>query len=152
MLQRDKYAGLSAFLVIQRPATDYFCTWWGVGGYTGSKAQWFNWLEAETVDIGQPTGLVPSGKTAKGTRGAYLYQSGTDPANTSQSYAVYARDYTGGLVLYRPPTANGPYTAASAVIVNLPGAMRQVGYDGALGPPVSSVSLRNAEGAILQHP
>lgn len=149
MNQRDKYAGLACFLVIQNQATDYFSTWWGYS-YNAAKAPYFNWLDCYTIDLGNTTNEVPDGKPARGTRGAYVLQSGSDPSYPSNTYYVYARAYDTGLAIYRPKTASGSYGASSAVTVNLPSAMYKVDYDGTLGSLVTSVTLRGGEGAIFK--
>jgi len=65
--------------------------------------------------------------------------------------AVYARNYTKGLVLmrlkYEYVTIPGYET--TPVTVQLPGTYRVVNYDGSLGPPVSEVAIRGGEGIIL---
>jgi len=155
MLARDKYMALAAFLVIQKPETDYFSTWWS-NYYGGAKAPYFNWIPAVTLDYSQPTGIIPAGKDARGTRGAYVLQTGDDPTST-YPYFVYARDYTKALAVVRPVTGNGSFLTNSAVTVNLPatpdnpsGKYYLVDYFGNVSTtPVTRVTLRNAEGAIL---
>lgn len=67
--------------------------------------------------------------------------------------AVYAREYTKGLVLYRTLAQysglwNG-YENGNPVTVPLPGTYRKVNYDGTLGPPVTEIEIRGFEGIIL---
>jgi uncharacterized repeat protein (TIGR01451 family) len=65
--------------------------------------------------------------------------------------AVYARNYTNGLILSRLKItiANIPNYGTNTVTVPLPGVFRVLNYDGTLGPPVTEVSIRGGEGIIL---
>jgi uncharacterized repeat protein (TIGR01451 family) len=67
--------------------------------------------------------------------------------------AVYARNYTKGLVLMRLKYVYSGISDTTyqndAVTVPLPGTYRVVNYDGSLGPPVTEVSIRGGEGIIL---
>ena len=67
--------------------------------------------------------------------------------------AVYARNYTKGLVLMRLKYIYSGISDSiyenTPVTVQLPGTYRVVNYDGTLGPPVTEVSIRGGEGIIL---
>ena len=67
--------------------------------------------------------------------------------------AVYARNYTKGLVLMRLKHIYSGISDSTyentPVTVQLPGTYRVVNYDGTLGPPVTEVSIRGGEGMIL---
>lgn len=67
--------------------------------------------------------------------------------------AVYARNYTKGIVLYRTLAQYSGlwsgYENGNPVTVQLPGVYRRVNYDGTLGPPVTEVQIRGFEGIIL---
>lgn len=81
----------------------------------------------------------------------FKLSSGTNP-NTGQGYTVYARKYTRGLVLVKmmgPSYTSADVSDASLTTHALPGAYRRVNWDGTLGPPVTEISLRGMEGAIL---
>lgn len=147
---QDKMAGLTAFMVLQKPDTDYFEMWFE-NYYLGGPAKYLNRIPAAEKDYGQPTGIVPAGKTAKGTRGAYLFAQGTDPTTSYAPYSVYARDYSKALVLTRPLTTNGGYLD-SAVTISLPAddTWYPMDYFGNISSsPITSVSLQNVDGIIL---
>jgi hypothetical protein len=100
---------------------------------------WFRPVEA---NIGHPT------------RARQLMKSGidsTDPAG--QQVRVYARDFDRALVIMRPQTGWGAqiYGSKTAVTVTLPLGERWLPLlaDGTLDSPVTSVTLCNAEAAIL---
>ncbi|GIV17798.1 MAG: hypothetical protein KatS3mg022_3233 [Armatimonadota bacterium] len=67
--------------------------------------------------------------------------------------AVYARNYTKGIVLYRTLAQysglRSGYDGGNPVTVQLPDTYRRVNYDGTLGPPVTEVQIRGFEGIIL---
>lgn len=150
-LTRDKMAGLAFFLCVQNAGYEYFSMWYGYT-YSYRNSLYYNWIPACTTDFGTPTGVVPTGKTAKGDLGCYVLQSGADPSKPAFTYEVYAREYTGGFAIYRPPVITGSYGNDSAVTVTLPHAMRQVSYDGSVGEPISSIVLRGGEGAVFLEP
>jgi hypothetical protein len=113
------------------------------GGYDPSSSWTSHWSAAAAYNIGQPTGAYS------------LFASGTDPANAALTYRVYQRAYTGGLVLYKPLSADstgatvGSVAAATATAISLGGTYRPVQPDGTLGTAITSITLRNGEGAIL---
>jgi hypothetical protein len=67
--------------------------------------------------------------------------------------AVYAREYTKGLVLYRALAQYSGlwsgYENGNPVTVQLPGVYRKVNYDGTLSEPITQVEIRGYEGVIL---
>ena len=97
------------------------------------------WLRAEEFDVGHPLGV------------RRLYRTGRDPVGNN--YQVWARDFDHAVVLARPTAwwKDQTYGDTTAVSIPLPNgeALRLLHGDGALGPPVTSVTLRNAEAAIL---
>jgi len=97
------------------------------------------WLRAQEADIGHPTGP------------RVLASRGTDPLG--QAYALYTRDMDRALVIVRVNQGWGShlYTDGSAVTIPLPTTDQWVplNADGTLGSPVTSVTLRNVEAAIL---
>lgn len=148
IIPRDKMAGLAAFMTIQKPDTDYLQLWQGFN-YHGSKSKYENWIPAITLDYGVPTGVVPVGKEARGTRGSYVIQTGDDPTSSSP-YVMFARDYTKALTIYRPPSCSSGFLDSSAVTVTLPEPMKVVDYSGNISATaVTQVVLRNNEGVIL---
>jgi Carbohydrate binding domain len=65
--------------------------------------------------------------------------------------AVFARDFTKGLVLIKP-YAGGSYGDETASLVKLPCPLRPLNTDGSLGAALAVVSLRNGEAVILLRP
>ncbi len=100
-----------------------------------------HWTAAVTYNVGKPLGNFS------------LLASGADPSNTSLTYKVYQRQYQNALVLYKPLSynkgVNGTTADNTATTVSLGGTYRVVNSDGTLGPPVTSVRLRNGEGVVL---
>ena len=100
-----------------------------------------HWTDAVKFDVGAPRGA------------AREFAAGADPANRGLAYKVYARDYSGALVLYKPLSYTrgvaGGIGANTATTHQLGGNYRLVRADGTLGPVVRSVNLRNGEGAVL---
>jgi hypothetical protein len=80
--------------------------------------------------------------------------TGTDPQNAALTYRVFARDYENGLAVYKPLSytigkGKGTTADATATAHQLGGNYRRVNADGTLGSVITSVSLRNGEGAVL---
>ena len=63
-------------------------------------------------------------------------------------WKVFAREYTRALVLTKP-SCSGKWDASTATEHKLPGAFRPLLADGSLGEPLTTISLRSGEGAIL---
>jgi len=97
------------------------------------------WLRAQEANIGHPIGA------------RVLASRGTDPLG--QAYAVYTRDMDRALVVMRINQGWGAhsYVDATAVTIPLPTTDQwlPLNADGTLGAPVTSVTLRNVEAAIL---
>jgi hypothetical protein len=94
------------------------------------------------VNVGAATGAMRT------------FATGTDPANAALTYKVFARDYANALVLYKPLSyalgkGEGTTANSTATTHQLNGTYRRVNADGSLSAPVTSVTLRNGEGAIL---
>jgi hypothetical protein len=95
------------------------------------------WLPCFQVDVGAPT------------EKAKLVQTGEV---RGMRYAVYGREYTKAYVLVRGRDgweADKTRDDDSLVTVPLPALMRLLRPDGTVGPPVTSVQLRNADAVIL---
>jgi hypothetical protein len=112
------------------------------GGNNPSSTWTQHWSPAAAVNIGTATADMRQ------------LASGTDPANAALTYRVFARDYTNGLVVYKPlsyATGKGEGTTANATTTThqLGGQYRQVMANGTLGPVVTAVALRNGEGAVF---
>ncbi|MEP7064890.1 MAG: Ig-like domain-containing protein [Gemmatimonadota bacterium] len=97
------------------------------------------WLRAQEANVGHPVGA------------RVLASRGVDPL--SQAYAVYTREMDRALVIMRVNQGWGShsYTDATAVTIPLPSTDQWVplNADGTLGSPVTSITLRNVESAIL---
>jgi hypothetical protein len=112
------------------------------GGDNPAAAWGPKWLPAVGVNIGTPTAAMS------------VFATGADPQNTRLTYKVYSRPHSNGLVLYKPLSytlgvGTGTTADATATMVTLSGTYRVVNADGSLGPVVTSVTLRNGEGAVL---
>jgi hypothetical protein len=100
------------------------------------------WIPAASVDVGRPTGSMT------------LFAQGKDPENAALDYKVYGREYGKARVLYKPRSyalgqGTGTLNAATATTHQLGGSYRVLNGDGTLGAVVTSVTLRNGEGAVL---
>jgi len=97
------------------------------------------WLRAQEADIGHPLGA------------RVLASRGSDPSG--QSYEVFTREMDRALVVMRVNQGWGSHSYAdgTAVTIPLPSTDQWVplNADGTLGSPVTSVTLRNVEAAIL---
>lgn len=97
------------------------------------------WLRAQEANIGHPISA------------RVLASRGTDPLG--QAYALYTRDMDRALVIMRVNQGWGShlYTDGTAVTIPLPSTDQWVplNADGTLGSPVTSITLRNVEAAIL---
>jgi hypothetical protein len=113
------------------------------GGYEPGTAWTRHWSPAVAFDVGRPTGKFS------------VFATGKDPAAADLTYKVYQRVYENALILYKPLShANGAKTAPSAddntaTRHELNGTYQLLQNDGMLGPPITSLTLRNGEGAIL---
>src|SRR5262249_38667184 len=111
------------------------------GGQEPNTSWTRHWSPAAAFDVGQPQGAWS------------LFASGLDPGNSALTYHVYQRAYSNALVLYKPLSSGGGVSGTTgtetATTFTLAGNYRALQADGTLGPVVSSVTLRNGEGAIL---
>jgi hypothetical protein len=113
------------------------------GGFEPSTSWIRHWSAAVAFDVGQPQGTWS------------LFATGHDPANHALTYRVYQRSYTNALVLYKPLShaqgsrAQATLGSASGTTFRLNGSYRLLQANGTLGARVTSVTLRNGEGAIL---
>ncbi|HEY2784535.1 MAG TPA: hypothetical protein VGJ05_06115 [Fimbriiglobus sp.] len=100
-----------------------------------------HWTAAVTYNVGKPVGNYS------------VRTTGTDPANSSLTYKIYQRQYQNALVLYKPLSynkgVNGTMADNTATAVPLGAVYRVVNADGTLGPPITSIKLRNGEGVVL---
>lgn len=113
------------------------------GGVEPASSWTRHWSPAAAYNIGRPTSRWSQRDT------------GPDPANPALSYRLYQRTYERALVLHKPLShARGVVTTAAqgddtATRHDLGGSFQPLRADGTLGPAITSISLRNGEGAIL---
>jgi hypothetical protein len=113
------------------------------GGFEPNTTWSRHWCQAVAFDVGKPQGKW------------FPFASGNDPVTAGLSYRIYQRAYENALVLYKPLSyARGSRTPAgtgdeTATKHDLPQAFRPLSADGTLGEPITTISLRNGEGAIL---
>jgi hypothetical protein len=112
------------------------------GGEEPSSTWSRHWFNAVATDVGQPTGAFTK------------FATGKDPANTALTYKIYSRPYDNALVLYKPLSytlGKGTGTTAdnTATTHALGGSYRALNANGTLGPVITSITLRNGEGAVL---
>jgi hypothetical protein len=136
---RRQLATLAEYYLLADPQRSFLDLY---GGYAPATSWAEHWFGAVTYDVGQPQA------------GWFLLSSGTDPGDARYRYRVYARRYANALVLYKPLSADaagasGSLSDDTATALSLGGSYRPLRADGTLGPAVTSISLRNGEGAIL---
>ncbi len=136
---RTQLAALSYYYLIGDPDRTMLMFF---GGDSPSSTWMQHWSPAVNVDVGAPGSAMR------------LFASGADPSNAALTYKVFARDYANALVLYKPLSyaqgvGTGTTTDNTATTHQLGGSYRVVNSNGTLGPVVTSVTLRNGEGAIL---
>ncbi len=141
---------LSAYYCLATPQT-YFVPFADnfLGASLGPDNNIFpnRWIQALTVDIGQPTAA------------SYVIATGSDPSPTAggRTYNVYAREFDNALVLYKPLSDDGTgsvntdTSSASNTTVTLPsGNYYQLNADSSQGTSTSgTVQLANGQGMIL---
>jgi hypothetical protein len=135
---RTQLATLSYYYLLADPETTFLNFY---GGYEPSTPWTRHWSAAVAYDIGSPRGSWSTLAT------------GSDSANSALVYRVFQRSFENALVLYKPLSyANGvagTLADQTATTHFLGGTYRPLRADGTLGPAVTSITLRNGEGAIL---
>jgi hypothetical protein len=135
---RTELATLAYYYLLANPSSTFLDY---DGGYDPSGPWSQHWFPAMITNIGQPTGSWS------------LFASGADPSNSALTYHIYQRSFTNGLVLYKPLSygngVTGTTANATATTQSLGGLYYLVQADGTLGAPITSITLRNGEGAIL---
>ena len=133
--------GVLAYYYLLADPDHTFLMFFGGQDPNGTWAK--HWTPAVSFDVGKPEGKWSE------------FATGTDPANKDLTYKVLQRPYSNGLILYRPLSHVRGNRAApvlgdeSAIKQELKGTYKPLQADGTLGAPVTSISLRNGEGAIL---
>jgi hypothetical protein len=135
---RTELATLAYYLLLANPNTTFLDY---DGGFDPSGPWEQHWFPAMNANIGLPTGSWS------------LFASGADPSNASLTYHIYQRSFTNALVLYKPLSyangVSGTTANNTATTLALGGLYYPVNADGTLGAPITSITLRNGEGAIL---
>jgi hypothetical protein len=131
---------LAYYYLLANPDTDFLMFF---GGQDPNGAWSKHWTAAVAYDVGKPAGKWSE------------FATGPDPSNKDLTYKVLQRTYSNALILYKPlshvrgnrkPPDIGEESATKH---ELKGSYRPLLADGTLGSPVTSISLRNGEGAIL---
>jgi len=124
-----------------------------VNGHAGTTpVSQFQWDPAVEFDVGVPDQVPPQFVDFDGRSGTnehYVFASGPDPYDPNLTYRVLARNYTNALVLAKMMPRGSVVSDLSITTHTLPGSYFVLQADGTLGPVVTSISLRNNEGAIL---
>ncbi|MFL5340745.1 MAG: hypothetical protein ACJ8F7_11390 [Gemmataceae bacterium] len=111
------------------------------GGNEPSSTWARHWSPAAQFNVGQPQGSWS------------VFATGKDPSNATMTYKVYERQYSNALILYKPLSyyrgVAGTTTDRTATTHDLGGTYRPLNADGTLGAPITRITLRNGEGAIL---
>lgn len=107
---------------------------------------------AVEYDVGVPDHLPDGavdfdGKT--NTREHFVFASGPDPYKTTVTYRVLARRFTHALVLVKMLPEGSVDDSRSITVHPLGGSYRPLLANGTLGAPITQVTLRNNEAAIL---
>lgn len=130
---------LSYYYLLADPNRTYLMFF---GGFSPASS-WVNrWAPAAAVNVGAPLA------------GFGTFAEGNDPQNSNLQYRIYYRDYENAVVLFKPLSyklgrGTGTTDAATATTHNLHNNYRQLHADGSLGPVISSITLKNGEGAVL---
>jgi hypothetical protein len=137
---RTQIATLAMYYMMADPKTTFLDFY---GGQEPATSWSRHYSRAANYDVGQPIA------------GWSLFASGQDPSDRRLSYNVYQRHYTNALVLYKPLShsqgvrTDGKLGSNTATVHRLNGTYRPLRTDGTLGSPITSLTLRNGEGAIL---
>jgi hypothetical protein len=135
---RTQLATLASYYLLADPASTFLDFY---GGFSPASPWTQHWSPAAAYNIGQPT-------TAWS-----LFATGADPASPSLTYRVYQRSFTNALVLYKPLSygngVTGTLADPTATTFAFAGAYYPLQVDGTLGTAITSITLRNGEGAIL---
>lgn len=136
---RTRMATLAYYYMIGDSQSTMLMLWGGEEPASSWSRHWFNAL---SYNVAQAQGDYS------------LFATGSDPGNAALTYKVYQREYDNALVLYKPLSyatgrGNGTTSNNTATIHQLGGSYRVLNSDGTLGATVTSISLRNGEGAVL---
>ncbi|HLW67884.1 MAG TPA: hypothetical protein VKS79_21385 [Gemmataceae bacterium] len=135
---RTQIATLAYYYLIADPTRTMLM----INGGAEPNSDWSrHWTNAINFNVGSAPGTWS------------VLDTGQDPANSALTYKVYERQYSNALVLYKPLSyyrgQTGTITDTTATVEKLNGTYRPLQADGTLGAAVTSITLRNGEGAIL---
>jgi hypothetical protein len=136
---RTLTAALAYYYLVADPERTFLMFF---GGSNPASTWTQHWSPAAAVDVGAPAGTMR------------VFAQGVDPLSPSLEYKVFARNYENGLVLYKPLSyrtgiGEGTRNEQTATTHQLGGSYRRVAADGTLGGVITSIRLRNGEGAVL---
>jgi hypothetical protein len=137
---RTQLATLAEYYLLADPRRTFLDPF---GGSAPASSWSQHFFGAITYNVGRPVSAWS------------VFASGADPNDMRFAYRVYERQYSNALVLYKPlsSTLNGSATGglsdSTATTHALGGSYRALRADGTLGPVITSITLRNGEGAIL---
>lgn len=155
---RYKLFYLASFYLIKNPNLFYSFQIEASDDYPNSQRcldhpSSFLWFGAEDYNIGQPkvnSFNKPDYTGAADSIEHFEFASGQDPSNAANAYHVLAREYDNVLVLVKMKPKMTSLTEDTTMTAHdLSGTYRPLNADGTLGAPVTSITLRNGEGAIL---
>lgn len=163
--ERGKIQSLAMYYLVARTTGD------GITGYsysadvTNGTLEQRAWNAAATVDLGEPTPGPAGAKDIFGNTNTENFYNFDNPnggftcpvTSTTPTTVVYARNFSGGLVLVKhrydwaDSTVYGDESASDTTKqeYTLDGYYHPVRADGTLGAAVNAVNLSNSEGAIL---
>jgi hypothetical protein len=136
---RTQIATLAYYYLIADPSNTFLDFY---GGAEPATTWSRHWVPAAAYNIGPAAGPWS------------VFATGADPANPTLTFRVYQRAFSNALVLYKPLSAGtngttGTTADGTATTFALNGSYRILNADNTLGPVVTSITLRNGEGAIL---
>ena len=136
---RTELATLAYYYLLANPTYNFLDFY---GGYEPGTTWTRHWTDAVKYNVGSPENTWST------------FATGTDPSNSLATYNVYQRNYSNALVLYKPLSFQDWNTTAStdastATTHQLDGMYYPLQADGTLAASISSITLRNGEGAIL---
>jgi hypothetical protein len=137
---RTQIATLAYYYLLADPVHTFLDFY---GGSEPATSWARHWSKAAAFDVGQPIGAWS------------LFATGHDPSRHALTYRVYKRNYSNALILYKPlsyaqgTNQHSTLSPASATLQYLNGKYRLLRADGTLSAPITRISLRNGEGAIL---
>jgi hypothetical protein len=153
--ERGRLFTLALYYLVHNANTFYQYESYNGHNYQVHVSQW-QWNPAVMYNVGSPD-RVPDGfvdfEGKAGSTEHYEFAAGPDPYDPSLTYRVFARKFTGALVLVKLLPVGSVVDDRSATVHELGRNYHVLLADGSVSQdPVSSVTLRNNEGVILVTP